>query len=269
MVFMQHGLAVALFVLTATLAATSLSRLRQRLMGIGTGAFAAWFAVVLVLCKSAASIAYGLLLIPAAAFLKPRAQMRVAVVLAAIVVTYPALRAYGRLPTATLMSWASLVSSERAHSIGFRSHHEDSLLHKAKERLAFGWGGYRRNRFFDEDGRDRSVTDGFWILQLGIRGIPGFVAAFGLLLIPVFLARKRMLAASPETRWQLAGLSLLVVAHSIDLIPNGLFTVLPFFLAGALAGAVEGMNEQPRRATQVQEDPESPAATPRDPESLY
>jgi hypothetical protein len=267
MVFMGHGLALAMVFLIAALAAIALSRAGQRVWGISAGALAAWFTVILVLCKSTAAIAYGLLLIPAALWLRPRRQLFIGLALAVVVVAYPLMRFNGLFPTVTLTSWAASLSAERAESVQFRFFHEDRLMGKAEERPLFGWGGYRRNRVFDDQGRDRSVTDGFWILQLGIRGILGFVAAFGLLLIPLLLARRHWHAVSASDRWSLTALAAIVAIYSIDLIPNGLFNVFPFFFAGALAGAATGLAEQPEA------EPVATASLPRPvtraPESLY
>jgi hypothetical protein len=267
MVFMGHGLALAMVFLVAALAAIAVSRAGQRVWGLSAGALAAWFTVVLVLCKSTAAIAYGLLLIPAAVWLRPRTQLFIGLALAAVVVAYPLLRVNDLFPTTTLTSWATSLSAERAESIRFRFFHEDGLLAKAEERPLFGWGGYRRNRVFDNQGRDRSVTDGFWILQLGIRGILGFVAAFGLLVIPLLLARRHWRAVSASDRWSLAALATIVAIYSIDLIPNGLFNVFPFFFAGALVGAATGFAKQPEAEPVVAASLPRPAT--RAPESLY
>ena len=55
------------------------------------------------------------------------------------------------------------------------------------ERPVWGWGGWGRNRVFDTSGRDVSVTDGMWVIYLGVYGLVGLVAWTALLLLPSYL----------------------------------------------------------------------------------
>src|SRR6185503_19473636 len=160
------------------------------------------------------------------------------VCLALVVLAYPALRSTGTFPTAALVDLSARVAQERADSLGQRFWHEDQLVKKAGERPLFGWGGFARNRIYDAEGVDQSVTDGAWIGTYGSGGAAGFVCIFGLLTIPVFRARSALsrIAAMPESIL-LAAIALLVAFADIDLLPNGLFSALPLFFAGALGGA--------------------------------
>jgi hypothetical protein len=111
---------------------------------------------------------------------------------------------------------------------------EDSLLAHARERIWFGWGN-GRNRVFNETGENVSITDGYWIIILGIAGAVGFVVVFGALVWPVVWARRRLLVRGDQTdNTLLAGLALIVAWNAVDMIPNGLWSVTPFFLAGVL-----------------------------------
>jgi hypothetical protein len=58
------------------------------------------------------------------------------------------------------------VSERRAESFEFRLVNEDLLLEKALERPMLGWGGWGRNRVFNELGKDLTVPDGHWIIAL-------------------------------------------------------------------------------------------------------
>jgi hypothetical protein len=114
---------------------------------------------------------------------------------------------------------------------------EDILLAKARERLLFGWGSYGRNMIYDDGGKVISVTDGAWIVALGGQGIVGYVGMFGTLLIPVFLARKRLRAIrDAQDRMLVSGVAFTLAVVSVDLIPNGLFSNYPYLVAGALMG---------------------------------
>jgi hypothetical protein len=166
--------------------------------------------------------------------------------LVAMVVAYPALRSSGRFPTQDIVEFADRLSADRAHSLNTRFMNEDALYERASERLWFGWGGFGRNRVYNEYGKDVSITDGEWIIRLGGRGIVGLVGSFGLLLGPIFIARRRIRKiVAAEDRRVLDAMTLLVALSAVDLLPNGMFTQFPFFLAGALAGLAHGMSKPP------------------------
>src|SRR5262249_32915089 len=151
--------------------------------------------------------------------------------LAALVFTFPLLRHADLFPTKAITDFFTPLSEERALSLWFRFENEDALLERARERLWFGWGGYSRQRVYDDvTGEDLSVPDGHWIIQLGERGIVGYVGMFGLLLWSVFSAfraRKRVLDRAD--RELVAMLALIVAINAVDLLPNGLFNYLPYF----------------------------------------
>ena len=238
MVFMQHGLALANFMFAGLVAATALAKLRVPILGLPAWIAALTLGVILMLCKSMAALLYGFVAVPIVLFWRPRSQIRLAVFLALVVLAYPALRSTNAFPTATLVDLSARVAQDRAESLGQRFGHEDRLVKKANERPLFGWGGFGRNRIYDAEGVDQSVTDGAWIGTYGSGGAAGFICIFGLLTIPVFRARSslRRLVAAPE-RVLLATMALLVAFADIDLLPNGLFSALPLFFAGALGGA--------------------------------
>jgi hypothetical protein len=238
MVFMQHGLSLANFVFAGLVAATALAKLRVPVLGLPAWTAALGLGAVLLVCKSMAALLYGLVAVPIVLLFRPRSQTRLAVCLALVVLAYPALRSTGAFPTATLVDLSARVAQDRAESLGQRFWHEDRLVKKAGERPLFGWGGFGRNRIYDAEGVDQSVTDGAWIGTYGSGGAAGFVCIFGLLTIPVFRATYalRRIAQIPE-RVLLATIALLVAFADIDLLPNGLFSALPLFFAGALGGA--------------------------------
>ena len=54
---------------------------------------------------------------------------------------------------------------------------------------------------------------------------------------------------------------MIVAASAVDLLPNGLFSTLPYFFSGVLAGAVPSVRAAPlRRATRVTARAVAPAA---------
>ena len=240
MVFMHHGLALAMFLLTATLFGIALARARQPLPFALPPALAAGvLGVSLVLCKSLGALIYALVVLPVLILGSSRLHARVAVLLAALVVVYPALRVADAFPTTALVDLAAArVNQDRASSLAFRFYNEDQLVEKALDRKLFGWGSFGRNRIYDDWGTDISVTDGHWIIALGAGGVVGLVGTFGLLLWPIVQARRRLADEPLATRRLLIGvLAVTVAINAVDLLPNGLYSGFPLLLAGALAGA--------------------------------
>ncbi|MDQ3032014.1 MAG: hypothetical protein M3Y87_06330 [Myxococcota bacterium] len=233
-IFMITGLGVAMFFLSAVIAA--MVRWKAGLMK--------WYVPtyltgVLVLCKSTGAIVYAAVLVPLLAIVrKPRFVLPLA--LAGLVFTFPLLRGADLFPTRELTDFFMGISEDRALSLWFRFDNEDQLLDRGRERMMFGWGGYSRQRIFDpESGEDMSVTDGHWIIVLGERGLVGYVGLFGLLLWPIVQAyRMRKKIRDPADRHMVAGLALIVAINAVDLLPNGLFSYLPYFYSGILAGVL-------------------------------
>ena len=243
MVFTAHGLALSLFMVVSLLATVLLARARVKIFGVTAWALVPLLVVVVVLCRSTGAWAYAFALLPVAALLRPGGVQLVASALATLVLAYPLLRSTDLFPTQTLVGAGAWVSSERARSLEGRFENEDLLIERALERPVFGWGGFSRARVFDpQSGEDLTVTDGAWIIWLGNRGVVGLVCALLLLTGPVLLAGLRSARIrSKRDRQLVSGLALVLALYAIDMLPNGQFTNLPFFLAGALAGVTRGL----------------------------
>lgn len=236
-VFLHHGLWLAIFFCSSFLAIMSLWRNSSGQIRTRWLMAAIWMFMTLVLSKGMGALGIAILLGGIILFLPVRLQMLCAAALAAVVLVYPMLRGAGLVPTDRIIALAESVDTARAGSLQFRLDNEDILLDRANQRPLFGWGGWGRNRVFDEKGNDISVTDGYWVTRIGTGGWIGYIAQLGLLTVPtVFLGlRWRRLALS----WATAGLSLALVANLIDLIPNATLTAVTWLLAGALAGRLE------------------------------
>lgn len=245
-VFMDNGLAVGMFIYGSCFAAAILHRQRQTIGGIpAIVAFGAlWLG--LLLSRNVGANVYALATLPMVLLVRGRMTSQLAIVLVALVVSYPLLRSTGKFPAKELVDFTAKGSLDRAQSLAFRFENEDLLLTKAQERAWFGWGGFGRNRVFDERGKDITVTDGEWIIALGANGRIGFLGMFGLLLAPIVIARRRgRRIAAPADRQMVDALSLLCAVNAVDLLPNALFNILPIFVSGALAGLANGISRQP------------------------
>jgi hypothetical protein len=247
-VFLYHGLWVAFFTMTTLLAAVALWR--TSLPGKRTPfVFASgYFAVMLVLCKSLGSLGYGLVFAPIVRFASQKAQIRLAVLLAMIALCYPLLRGGGLIPVETMVDFAASIEQDRADSLLYRFDNENVLLDHASEKPLFGWGMWGRNQVYDPiDGKMLTVTDGRWIIVIGVYGWLGYIIEFGLLTLPLLLLNRGVRRLPPEVVSPYVGpLALMLAINMIDLLPNA--TLIPFtwLLVGGLLGHVEMLKAERR-----------------------
>lgn len=235
-VFLSHGLVVAMFLGLGLIAAIALSPSRAMVFGVRYGMWAGYLLVVLLLQKSLGAavlaVVFGAVVLMAA----PKRQLGLAAIAALLVTSYPVMRGANLLPVETLLSVTEGFSSDRASSLDVRLVNEQKLLAKASQRPIFGWGSWGRNRIYDEvDGRDLSITDGTWIIMMGSYGWAGFLAMFGLLSLPVVRLRwiYRRVRTVPSAT---AAVALLLMFNLCDLIPNSSLTPFTWLLAGSLLG---------------------------------
>jgi hypothetical protein len=255
MVFMGHGLLAAFFMMTTAVAAAALWRTRVRVFELPSSTVTLYLSVTLFLCKSFGALLYALVLVPLVRFIKPRLQLRLALLLAITAMSYPMLRSFDLVPTRLILESASSVSVDRADSLNTRFEFEDMLLERASERFLFGWGRYGRSRLYSEEGGDMTVSDGHWVITLGQFGLFGFLAEFGLLLIGVVRAAAafRLLESAAEKVY-LSALALILAVNVVDLIPNSGLIPWTWLLAGALLGRSEAILARNPRENRLQKN---------------
>lgn len=240
-VFLYHGIWVAFFLMTSVVAGFALWRWQQGDGRMKYLAAAVYLMVILVLAKSLGALLFVALLVPLVLLLTTRMQVRIAVIIAAIALTYPLLKGADLVPVDRMLAQAEKIDPDRAASLRFRFDNEDILMNRANIKPIFGWGSWGRNHILDPiSGTIQTVADGQWIILIGSFGWVGFLAQFGLLFIPLAMVHRRLgsggiLAISP-----LVGpVSLLLAINILDLIPNATITPLTWLLAGALTGYAE------------------------------
>ncbi len=260
-VFLEHGLWVAFFALMTFAAAVALWRLEtqgKRSQYISASLFldfvlfhryffvALYLGFVLVLCKSAGPLIYALGLVPLIVFAGNKLQIRVAALLAVIVVAYPLLRNLDMIPVNEIVSLASSIDPERAASLQFRIDNEEMLLAHANDKAMFGWGSWGRNLIYNYATGDKvSTVDGRWIIVIGQNGWFGYLGEFGLLALPLLLLARQAGRLPKNDLSPYAGpLSLILAANMVDLLPNA--TLIPFtwLLGGAMFGYAEALKSR-------------------------
>ncbi|MEP2530311.1 hypothetical protein [Shimia sp.] len=285
MVFLYHGIWVAYFMLVCLLAALAIWRGDTQQSRIKYLVAAAYLVVILVLCKTLAMLFYagvaGLMIV----MLPTAAQLRIAVVLAAVACVYPVLKSADLVPADAILAQAREISPERASSLAFRFENEDILAERAFEKPLFGWGIWGRNHLHDPTtGLITSVSDGYWVIVLGVWGWVGYVAQFGLLSLPIFLLWRHLGKARSDVRTQfvrkatytmrggahvdtsvtrvevspyVGPLALMLGINLIDLLPNATLTPMTWVISGMLLGHAE-MLARRRHENQISPQTEIP-----------
>jgi hypothetical protein len=243
-VFLVHGLVLSKMLEECVVAALILRMQRQRIFGIKAGTWGVVLFVVLVLNKSVAAIIYALFCVAVLIWTSPKVQMKISVVLLAIVFVYPVMRVEGWFPTDFLVSLSTNeqqknTADDRGQSLAFRFANEEVLLAHMLERPWFGWGGHGRNNTYDAQGHMVTVTDGQWIIELGVRGAVGTLVWFTLIAAPILTARRRLFRGrSPPEVAVLSACVLLLATSWADLLPNSGPSAYILLLVGATLGVL-------------------------------
>ncbi len=259
LVFLPHALWLAFFVMSAAMAALALGLQADRDERARFFAFAVYLLVLLVLCKSLASVIYALLLGSILLITNARMQIRIALIFALIAVIYPILRDQGLIPVDAILRQAEAFNPDRAQSLGYRFDNEDALLERAHERWLFGWGGWGRNLVHDmQTGQITTIPDGEWIIVFGTFGWLGYISQMGLLGGPLILLWWVLRhTASRDAPAYVAPLALLLAITLIDMLLNAILTPYTWLMAGAILGCGERLTVQALRG------PPQPAAPRR------
>jgi hypothetical protein len=250
-VFMTHGLAVGVWMMTACLVGVVLwrSKVVKQLWNIGTGTWVAALLITFVLIRSTGAynlLIFALLILFTAKWFRTTILVWLTV---AIMVVYLNLGVSGQFPKKEIIGALSQVfDADRIQSVEFRFDNEEILGARARERPTFGWGGFGRNRVFDEYGKDISITDSLWIIIFGTTGLVGLVSLMTALLLPplAFSVRFAPRLWSSATVAPAAALSTGLLMYAADCILNAMVNPIFALVCGGIAGLV--INPYPNRA---------------------
>lgn len=252
-VFLEHGLMLGVWMMTACVMGMILWRtgIIKRMWNVPIGVLFGVLLLTFIISRSTG--AYGLFL-GAVVIMFIAWQFRSTLLLWLLIAGmcyYLYLGAMGTFSSKQIISSLSQVfNPDRVASLQFRFENEEILGTKARERIVFGWGGFGRNRVFNEMGEDISVTDSLWIIAFGINGLFGLISMTTAILLPsvVFIIRY------PAKLWKnphvapAAGLAVCIVLYMLDCILNAM--VNPIFMLAA--GGLAGIAIQPKRVAAAQ-----------------
>jgi hypothetical protein len=256
MVFMSHGLMVGLWMASATLASASLWILgrRQKLWSVPLPLIVGGLFGVTLLCRSTGAsflMLVGLGMIFGIRYF--RAQWTLTALSIAIV-AYVALRTTGISDGSLFISMADVVfPSDRVESLAFRIDNEEILTTKARQRALVGWGGWGRSRVYDQWGQDISITDSRWVILFGTNGLLGVASFLVMLILPIFMLRKRI----PPAYWTQPGAvpavfcAIVVALWAVDNLVNDMFNPVFMLMVGGLSGLRKQVAPLPKRSAHM------------------
>jgi hypothetical protein len=237
-VFMGHGLMVAIFCFVCVCAAAIQLKIGKQNEKVRNVYIFLYLVVILILQKSVGAIGMGLVIGYSILFLYRSQQVLIIKVIVAIFFLYPTFSILNLVPYDAIVSFINDFSADRAQSTNFRFTNEIELIQHAYQKLFIGWGGWGRNQFYN------SVTDGYWLIVYGRYGAIYFYALFILFIMGVVNGVSKT-STNKNEQIVFLGLSLILAGVLFDQIQNAsLGSSWFWFLSGSLSASMTKINEQ-------------------------
>lgn len=255
MVFMQHGLAVGMWMTSACLAGIWLWGRRQlpKYFSFPPQYLLIGLLITTVLCKSTGAIV--LLLVGTAAlfwYFRFRST-KLLLLLTLMPVFYIGARTIGGWSGSELVSLAEQIDETRAESLRARIYAEGLILNNSYRRPLFGWGYKGWSNFESDSGAvKRATPDGFWLIAAGRHGFVGLMSVYLMMLLPTWygLSRlKRLMRRKQDLGSDVPLFIVLLSINAIDCLFNAMLNPLFTLLAGGLISLV--LSPVPRAATRT------------------
>lgn len=243
-VFMQHGLMVGVWMMTAALIGVWLwqTGTLKKFKGYSIKLLAIILMVAFALCRSTGAynlFAIGLLVLFCAKWFRTSLPL---LFLIGYVGFYLYIAGSGQFSSDQVIGFINqLFGEERAGSLKFRFDNEEILAEKARQRVVFGWGDSGANRVYNDYGQDISITDSLWIIVFGVNGAVGLVSLFSALLLPVVVF---CLFKYPARTWAnpkvapAAALGVALTMYVFDCVLNAMTNPIFALIAGGISGLV-------------------------------
>ncbi|WP_013321991.1 hypothetical protein [Gloeothece verrucosa] len=249
-VFMRHGLMVALWMMLVTLVIFWLWKAKaiQKIWRIPINWLVGIMLLTFILLRSSGAyiyFLYALIILFAAKWLRTNLPL---LLLMAGICYYLFINISGQFNGDELVSWAANFNQDRASSLEFRFKNEELLIAKARQRMIFGWGGWGRNRVYTENWQgeleDTSVTDSLWIIIFGTQGIVGIASFTTMMLLPVL---RFCIWGYPCRTWfnpKIAPAAALAVGLPLFVV-DCLLNAMPLPVFPLICGGLSGLSFKP------------------------
>jgi hypothetical protein len=257
-VFMQHGLAVGLWMMAATIVGIWLWKagVIKKVWGIPMDWLVPLLLITFILCKSTGAWllgGFGLIILFAARWLRTSLPLLLLIGGIFFYQFYVATGLFTPQQQASIISFMSQITNEeRAGSLKVRFDAEQLLGEKARQRIIFGWGGWNRNRVYEYnrwgEPIDLAVTDSFWIITFGTRGLVGIFSITTALLLPAVILCWRYPAQywfHPKVAPTIA-VAVTVTLYMNDNLLNAMFNPVFPLISGGITGFVLQGTQAPK-----------------------
>lgn len=243
-VFMQHGLMVGLWMMTAALIGIWLwqTGTLKKFQGRPIKPLVIVLIIAFFLCRSTGAYSlFGMALLVLFSAKWFRTSLPLMLIIGYIVF-YLYIAASGQFSSKDVMGVVTpIFGEERAASLKFRFDMEEILGDKARQRFLFGWGDSGGNRVYNDYGKDISVTDSLWIITFGTNGAVGLASLFSALLLPVIVFCLFRYPARTWSNPKVAPAAVLGVAltmYVFDCVLNAMTNPIFAVIAGGISGLV-------------------------------
>jgi hypothetical protein len=270
MCFMQHGLAVGMWMTSACLVGFWMWQCgtMKRVAGAPLVVWLSILFITTILCKSTGGLIFLML---GVGILYSVKFVKTPLLLLAVMSVGP-IYMYERASQNWTGEWLydmafKYVGPERAQSLGVRIDAENLLSVRALEQPWFGWGRWNRNRVY-KNGRDMAPTDGLWMLSLGEYGIVGLCAMTTTILICPLIIWWRC----PLKMWNHPGvapaiamavlLSLYMLDNILNAMPDPIFAMALGGLTGIAPSIRKQLKDMARTGTPYQAVPQNVPQAP-------
>lgn len=238
MVFMDHGLQLALWLATATMsfAVLTFSGAVHRLLYVPARFMLLVFVATLVLCKSTGALA---ILVFTALVPIEWALCRTRIVAGLMFgcpVAYVGLRLSGAWDGRGVVDFASFFSGERAQSLEYRLHSEQQLLESSSSHFLLGRGPEGFNLVGSGDEATWVVGDSLWINAFTTSGVLMVISLWAMFLAPCVVVASRI----PARLWlrkenaPIAALVVMILMIQADCVVNSMLVPVYYAAMGSL-----------------------------------
>jgi hypothetical protein len=251
--FFEAGLALGLWMNTATLAAWWLWRSRRlhSLCGFPVGSMVLpGLLITSIVCRARGAILLGLAGWFTLWYTSRYKSKWVIWALLAVAPTYHYIRITKLWTGESLVNFVEATWSKgRAHSIDSRFRQEDVIIVRAMKRPMLGWGRDDRMRVIEEEAANIDVptyekngvrylhnVDSFWSIVFGEQGFTGLATMTIAMILPVILFIRRF----PVSQWDhpglapITGMTVILALFLLDGLSNGFLNPIYIIIAGGV-----------------------------------
>jgi len=249
-VFMNHGIMVSTWMAMASLCGIWLWKSRdiRKIARIPMPILVLSLVATTLLCRSMGAILLLIIGVVVLWLTRITSSKAVLILLMLLSPLYLAFRVPRAWSGREMTEGAAMINRGRSFSLAFRLMNEDLLVERALQRPIFGWGQWGRARVRDSTGKDISVTDSLWIIEIGNEGLMGLLGMLAVMMLPVY-GLCRLLPDPAAWKHRLAApsvaLCVIVLLFLIDCLFNAMGNPAYLMAAGGLTALRLGLVRRP------------------------